>query len=233
MFYVFFEYEIATILFVLVQIAVGEQWTLKQTCLSFLIWGKSWYIFAILCLYAFTFFAFKIVKKNYLAGIATIAVLTVLYIVIVKNFKSRFWYDTVMCYPLGMIYSMYKEKIEKFTADKLYKWCISIAIVSGLVLLAKVFGKNALISVIFGYLLIGILIVLITMRVSFRNKILDWCGKYAFEIFILHHIPMIVLNKTGLTEVNHYLSFGICIIVIPVLAYCFSKAYKKIWALIA
>lgn len=230
---VFLQFIIATVLVVAVKYAVGENFNLKKILLTFLCWESDWFVFAIIFLYLFTYLSFKIAKnKSYLINVLLIAASTALYIIVLRNFRSRFWYDTVLCYPLGMLYSLYKDKIEKLTADRIYKWIVAVFIVGILTAGLKVLGGNALLSVLLGFMLTGIFIVIVTMRVSLHNKALNWFGAHLFEIYLLHRIPMIILNKLGLIKSIPSISFIICIAATMVLSFYYSKIYKKVWGFI-
>ncbi len=231
---VFIQFAIAAVFVMAVKYATGEVFTIRKILLTFLCWENDWFIFAIICLYIFTYLSFIITKsKSQLVSVLLVSLFTVLYIIAMRNFKSRLWYDTVLCYPLGMFFSLYKEKIEKLTANRLYKWIIAIIIVGISTVGLKAFGNNGLIPALLGFMLSGIFIVIFTMRVSLHNKALNWCGAHLFEIYLLHRIPMIILNKIGLIAYNAPISFIICLAVTIGLSYLYSKTYKKVWKLVS
>ena len=64
-------------------------------------------------------------------------------------------------------------------------------------------------------------IVTVTMRVDISNKILEFFGKYLFEIYILMRIPMIILLKFNIT--NTYLFVIISFIITLLIAVLFKK----------
>lgn len=230
---VFLQFAISIVLFLGVKNMVGEKLSLSDVILSFLAWERDWFVLAIIFLYIFTYISFKVIKnKSHLVNIFLVLLFTILYIIIISHFKSRYWYDTVLCYPLGMIWSLYRDKIEKLTADRLYKWIISVIVLGILATGLKVFGNNAIMPVLLGFIFTGIFIVVFTMRVSLNNKVLNWLGKYLFEIYLLHSIPMIILSKLGLISINAPAGFVISLVVTIGLAYLFSKLYKKLWEFI-
>ncbi|MBQ2890170.1 MAG: acyltransferase family protein [Clostridia bacterium] len=231
---VFLQFVIATALLIAVKFAVGEEFTLRRIILTLLSWESDWFIFAIICLYIFTYLGFRIIKsEKHLLGVLTVSLLTILYIIILRNFKSRMFYDTVLCYPLGMLYSLYKDKIEKLTGERIYKWMISVIVIGGLATVFKVFGDKTLIPALLGFILAGIFIVILTMRVSLHNKVLNWFGAHLFEVYLLHRIPMIVLEKIGFIKFSPPLSFIVSLTVTAGLSYLYSKMYKKVWALVS
>ncbi len=230
-FKVWLEYALSVVLLAIISFAISKPVTLKEFFGGIFIYGRSWYIFAILCFYLFTYVAFKLTKRQkMLRGGVLVTIFCILYIAVIQNFKPRFWYDTVLCYPLGMFYSLYREKIEKLVANKLYMWIIALLICGTASIALKVFGNNALIPVLIGFMMTGLFVVFVTMRISFGNKILDWCGKYIYEILILHRIPMTVFDQLGIIKNNPILGFVLSLISTMILSYLFSKLYKKLWS---
>ncbi|MBO5929115.1 MAG: acyltransferase family protein [Clostridia bacterium] len=227
---VLFEFQIATIFSLVYNFLANEQLNFEKILLYFISW-ENWYIFAILCLYTFTFLGFRWLKKNqYHKGIFLVALLTVGYILVMRQLKSRFWYDTVLCYPLGMLWSLYKDKIK---LRNIYQWGAAVLSVLVAAVLLKVFAKESLIAVLIGFLLSCIFIVLCTMRISFHNKVLYWSGKYLFEIYILHRIFQSFVKETGIITFNLYLAFVICAVLTAVSAFYFEKGFKKLWGRIS
>ena len=70
------------------------------------------------------------------------------------------------------------------------------------------------------------------MRVSVHNKVLMWCGKNLFGLYILQRIPMIVLKEVGLASYNKYLFFFASLAITVPLAWLFEKYTGKLWGLI-
>lgn len=231
---VFLQFSFAAVLVLAVRYTIGEELGLKKIILTFLCWNRDWFILAIIFLYIFTYLSFKLIKReNYLLNVIVVFLLTVAYIAIISHFKSRYWYDTALCYPLGMLYSLYKDKIEEMTAERFYKWIISLIVLGIGSVALKVLGGNAIIPVLVGFIFTGVFIVILTMRVSFHNKVLNWCGTHLFEIYLLHHIPMMILNKIGFIKFSAPVSFIISLVITIGLSYLYSKIYKRIWALVS
>lgn len=227
---VLFEFQIAMIFMLVYKFFTNEQLNFKKIVLQLTPWN-NWYIFAILCLYAFTFLAFRWLKNNqYHKGLFLVLLLTVGYIFIIRQFKSRFWYDTVLCYPLGMLWSLYKDKIK---LRNLYQWGTAVLLVLIAAVSLKVFAKESLIAVLIGFLLSCIFIVLCTMRISFHNKVLYWSGKHLFEIYILHRIFQSLVKETGIITYSLHLAFLICAVLTAVSAFYFEKGFKKLWGKIS
>lgn len=80
--------------------------------------NSTWFVFAILVCWGCSWIAFRACKMDYVKSVWLLILLLVLYIIVIKEIKSgHCWYDTILCYPLGMIVSFNMEKIN----DRLFK----------------------------------------------------------------------------------------------------------------
>ena len=229
-----FRFDTAVCLFLILDIILygsAFPYSVKDVALSFVAWSSvgnsNWYIFAILFAYFFTFISYKVCNKNYeLLNIAIIVVFCCVYIVIMHIIKESYWYNTILCYPLGMIWSLYKEKI-RIIFQNIWIWIFGISL-SFIIQSMSFIVQNIFITMI-SYIAFTILIVLLTMKVSINNKILAWCGKHLFGIFILQRIPMIILKEFGIYDINIYLSFIVSVVVTLLLSAIYDALIDKVW----
>ena len=200
-FKVWYHFALAILLFAVVNIILDRNITVKNILLSFIgaetIGNSSWYIITTIVLYIFTFVAFLIFRKNHILGALTVFALTIGFIIVMRsNGASVPWYKTVTAYPLGMLFALSKDKIEKLMKNNLVLYIGSLVVFgTGLVVFNKLFTSAQYIQYnIQSFFFAGVLI-LITMKVSVGNKILAFFGKYTFEIYILQRIPMLLLRN--------------------------------------
>ena len=73
-----------------------------------------------------------------------------------------------------------------------------------------------------------LLIVFLSMKIMFKNKILSWFGTYVFEIYILQRLPMNFGKFMHWNEQNIYLYFLFCFVVTLLLAVGFKEITKRI-----
>lgn len=235
---VWVEFSISMVIALIVQYILGYEITVRDISLSLFalqrIGYSSWYVFAILILYVITYIAFRIsipfsrkINEFKLRVLFTI-ILTIGYIAIMQGFKARHWYDTVLCYPIGMLWSLYRNQIEKI-CQKIYLWIIAVGIVGIMTVMVKMSNSDLIIYGILSMILSCLFIILITMRVSISNKILNWFGQHLFEIYLLHRIPMMICESMGVMNYNPYISFTICIASTLFLAFVFKKGYQRLW----
>lgn len=203
------KFDIAVLIFGVVSYILNIKYDIKTILLSFIGWeslgNSNWYIFAILVLYLITYLIFKLVKSKDIIRIGLITLFTILYMLIISIFKDACWYDTVLCYPLGMWFSLYKEKIEEKFKNKPKYYYISL-IISLIVLgTSLVFRKNIYIySTIYVASFVSC-VVLLSMKVKLNSNFLKFMGTNVFYIYIYQRIPMMILDKYDIYFGNRYL----------------------------
>ncbi|MCM1286163.1 MAG: acyltransferase family protein [Acetobacter sp.] len=200
---VLFNFDVAIMLFLIVQTAFGNTYTFTRILTTLVGWtaigNSNWYIFAILILYIITYIAFMIGKNNEKAVLAVAFSLTIVYMIVMYFVQATRYYDTAILYPLGMLLYVYKDKLENLFKSKKWTYYVTFAVCLVLFLLSYIL-KAYLSYGIIKNALFGILVLLLTMKVQVHNNILEFCGKHLFSIFILQRIPMIILKNVGLNE---------------------------------
>lgn len=236
----YFRFDIAIIIFALVQLALGKVFPAKQYILSLTGWdsvgNSNWYIFAIVVAYAVTFIAFEIGrdKGKYVvsAAILTVGILSYIYILAHFKLKDAYWFDTIICYACGVWYSLLREKVEKIINHNVFIYIATLLItVAGTLYFMKTRG-NSFVHRELCMLFFTAFVVVLSMRVSFHNKVLMWCGQHLFGLYILQRIPMIIFRAVGVADFNIYLYFVLCLVVTVPMSYLFEKYTGKLWKLI-
>lgn len=227
-----FNFDCAVVLYLILGLLLGSNFTAKQILLSLIGWdslgNSNWYIFVILVLYVLTYLAFAIFpKKSPYLSVTILGVIVCALIYITRRYHIRdvYWYDTMLCYILGMGYSLVKQYVEKILNKNGIIWLASLLLSVGLYVALKGRGIWDLAA----NLMFTIALVILTMRVTLHNKVLQWCGEHLFELYILQRIPMIVLDKLGLLEFNACLGFVVCVIVAVLLSIGFGFVTNLAW----
>ena len=233
---VFIHYDIAVVVFFVLGHLTGVKYPIKRLLLSLVgldgVGNSVWFIVVIIALYIVTFFAFVLVRRNIIAGTLITTVLSVGLVVFFYYFRQGqyWWYDTVMCYPLGMWYAIAKPHIDKALLPSFAKWfaCTAVSVAAFIALRELRFSMNGSRTVfIFEALMFALVIALASMRISIDNPILCWFGKRVFGIYILQRIPMIVLSYFGLNG-KPFLFSAACFAITIVLAEFFERMTDKL-----
>lgn len=228
------HFDIFVLLFLIVQLILGKRYSVSDIILSFIGWesfgNQNWYIFVILLLYLFTYLAFMLFKKNDKLSVAAVAVMTAAMIIILYFVKPKYWWDTAMCYPLGMAYFLVQDKVEAFlNRKKMYYYmflALSVICIAAFLGLYYFAGRNAF-SIILKHIAFAVFILLITMKVKIDNPILNFCGRNLFLLYIIHMLPIIVLQHLHIDR-NPVLFIAVTWVCTIVLTIFFSRLLKII-----
>jgi membrane-bound acyltransferase YfiQ involved in biofilm formation len=229
LFKVWYHFAIAVGLYLILALWLHEDYGVMRIALSFIGWdsigNSNWYIFATLCMYLFTWLAFTIFRKNHTLAASALAVLAVGYILLMRQLKGLWWYDTALVYPAGVFYGLYQEKIEKHLLKSTW---FALAICTGLFALCFILQEGLLwregMAVFFA---LAILCASFVFKVG--NPVLSFLGKYTFEIYILQRIPMILLRNVF---ANQYVYLAVSFVVTLLLAVLFQRLLTRLDTLI-
>ena len=225
------QFDVAIVLFIITDLWLEKKLTISKILLAFIGWesigNSNWYIFAVLCLYIITYIAGKISKNNYNLLILSVIIGCCFYtLFLYLAGKPIYYYDTIICYPAGMVYSLNFEKINIWLQKKKVNLLLNGAGAFALCIASHVAQKkieNESIQFIFiciKNMSFAWVIVALTTFLVIANPVLSWLGKYVFEIYILQRIPMAVFKSV---IANKYLYFCICWIVTILLAIVMKK----------
>ena len=203
------HFDIAVLLFVVLDALLGtlQDYSLPQILLSFTGWeavgNSNWYIFAVLILYVVTYLAFAVFgsRGKYMPALCAATLLTCMYMVLVSRVKETHWFDTVLLYPLGMWYSVFRETIDRAMQKHKWLWYAACIVCAAVFLVTHIKKQDAFVYLELQYLFMTALFVLATMKLDVCNPILVFFGKHLFEIYILMRIPMMLLQRFGVTNV--------------------------------
>ena len=121
-----------------------------------------------------------------------------IYIGVMKCFRSSYWYNTILCYPLGMLVSKYIDGIEQFFSSAKNYYLVFIFNTFATCILGSYNlnnGDDSLVYMLFA-IIFSIDVLLIIVKFDINNPILHFFGKYCFEIYLLQRIPV----NTGQAE---------------------------------
>lgn len=225
----FINFSIAIGLYIIVNLVLGNNYSVSKILLSFTgyesIGNSNWYMLAIFSFYIFIMICFneKIKMKN-IYRILSLTILIGIYIYLIGHFKDNYYVDTILCFPLGMLYSYYSEKINSLLKKNYYLFYIILLIVFGLSFYISRHYMNIwfynMLAVVF-----SILMVITTMKFHFKNIIMAFLGNHVFWIYILQRIPMIILKD----QFNKYLYLVIALMITIILSYVIKKIVDNVW----
>ncbi len=196
------NFNIAVVVFALISLFTPNDYTIKNYILSFTGWesvgNSNWYIFVILLCYFITYLSFRKCVGNsgsYAKGAIVSITLLLILMIVLSFFKESWWYDTMLCFGAGIIFSLLRERIEPVA--KKYYWIVILILLLLLIGLSYVpFSMNGLVYNIYCSIFC-LLIVMLTMKVKINNLALIWAGKNLFPLYIYQRVPMILFSTIG------------------------------------
>lgn len=225
---VLLHFDFAVILFLILQYCLGNNFETTKILLSFLAWdsigNSNWFIFAIIMTYIFTYISFSL-KLRHFWPIFAVSAFTCVYIVLLYFTKKSepWWYDTILCFPVGMLYSYYKDQIECKVMEKRCRFILFCVVLLGVffVCRSEILGFTS-ITQHFAAVSFALILPCFSRMIIFDSKILKWFGEQVFGIYILQRIPMLFFKEMGLAN-NLYIYFLLCFVFTLLLAVGFKK----------
>lgn len=146
---------------------------------------NTWYIVVILLFYCIFYCSIKLSKGNKTVIIISNIVGVIIFILFCIMVKwGIYWYNSVLCFPLGIFWSAKKEKIDGFLQKKY--WLKLVVIAFSYNLSEKCLNNFNYNVVCYNItvMLFCALIFCFLMKNTFNNRLLRFLGLISFEIYI-------------------------------------------------
>lgn len=162
----------------------------------------SWYVISILAFYAVFALMLKLFKNRRRLPLYA-AVYTALYIALLRtaNFGA-WWYNTAPLLPLGMLYALQEDAAVCFLKRRY--WFLSIpcwllfAAMYNITdrLMGSQYGSMLCVAcTVLTAALCMLSLVTLLMKLRIGNSVLDFLGKYSYEIYLCQGICMVLLRS--------------------------------------
>jgi hypothetical protein len=224
------NFDVAVLAFVILDLILSIDITPSKALLSLTGWesvgNSNWYIFVILVCYLAVYISHKITPPQFAVyQTFTLIVICAFCIAILSVTKGSYWYNTMLSFPAGYVYSQYKNQLEHFVKSH-YLSCLIILLVIFAVLHIKPYLE--VVSYNIQSIAFALLVVLLTMKMKIDNKWLLWMGVNLFPLYIYQRIPMIAMRETlGNDFIKNYtIVYVIACLAITVLIAKFYKYWQ-------
>lgn len=224
-----FVFDLAVFMYLIVGVIKGNTYSSKQIILSFIGWdslgNSNWFMFDILILYLITYIIAKIFdNKLNKKAIISITIVSLILIVGLHKYKQLWWYDTLLCYSIGMIYALYENEINKIFQSKYYLIILILATI--LFGTTYILEKYSILFNLINAIIFSLWYTIIMYKIKIGNNCLEFLGKYSYEIYILQRIPDILCIKQ---ESNPVIMFPVCFGITIILSLLFKKFVGIVW----
>lgn len=228
-------FDIAVLLYLILQSTLGNSFPIENYILCWTgylnIGNSNWFVFDILVLYLITHIAFVCNRRYNLSNNAIVILVSIcsflFWLVLLLIDKGNYWFDTVLCFPMGMLFFMYKTRIERISNKTYYT---TISIVALFFILTYTVGISPVVLTIKNCLFVS-LVILLSLKIRIDNGLLRWLGIHSFSIYILQRLPMILYAHMGWnTNAVMYMIVVACTTFVLSIVYdsLTSKLIKKI-----
>ncbi|MBR6101890.1 MAG: hypothetical protein IKP95_05645 [Ruminococcus sp.] len=204
-------FVITVILFMTVGIASGRSYGIKTVLLSFVgirsVGNSTWYVVAILFMWAFSYVSFK---QKMIPPLILMTALTTVYFVVMMHFMGDIYYNTVAAYLLGMVCASYNDRVIACISQNKMFYPLLTGVCGSMALGG--FFKRLL--PVYELCIIAFCVFLLLFSIKFQvdNKVLRFLNSYSLEIYLIQRIPMILLrNVTTVNLIYFILSFALTI----------------------
>lgn len=232
------NFDIAVVFFTIIGLLIGNDISISRFCLSLTAWdsvgNSNWYIFVILLCYILTFLNFRFLKS----GGGILCILLAISAGILSMYKGTWWYNTILAYGIGVLFSEYKDKILKTWETRYYRNLAQITgiFISVLILylywyepLKGEYEKLGALVFNFMSMAFALTVVMVSMRISVDNTVLRWLGKNLFPFYIYQRLPMIVFSYIlGNEIIIAYPTLFFCLCLAVTIAICFGYKYIRV-----
>ena len=196
----------------------------------------NWFLFVILLCYFLCSIVYLFKWRNKYIPIVLIAAGIVAYFLFMLLFKRdlTYWYDTVICFPLGMFAALYKDKINSVLSKNK-----AIPITFMVMSLAEIVLMAVIVKAIVGYyepnafimipnnICLCLFFVCLTKLFTLKSPVLEYLGKASFAIFFMHMFVINCFIDIG-TIPNEHLNYLVLFIASAAIGIPFYYIYKLV-----
>lgn len=194
------NFDVGVACFIAAGLALGTEITVAHAVLALAGWTSvgvpDWYMFVILCCYGMTYAAFRLLpgRREAAAWLVLGGVVALeMALAVLKNGRP-WWYNTAVCYPAGVLFSLHRE------------WAVGFcrrhcgAVFCGLAATFVFLHAQGFLPECRGLtynleaLAFVLLVVVATMKVEIGNPALKWLGEHLFPFYVYHMLPMMLIG---------------------------------------
>ena len=189
-FILFVKFQIILLFFLLTNIFIFKhKISIKLYLLSVIfkssLGNSNWFAFTIIILYIYTYISFIFIKNIDFIGIIILNILCFFHVLIIYEYyypSKIYAVDTVFCFSTGFFYSIMKNYLDKvIQKNDIYFF---------LVVSANIFS---------------LIIVLISMKIKFKNELLEFLSSHSYSIYLLQRLVMWIIFKYKIFKYSDFI----------------------------
>ncbi|MCQ2596886.1 MAG: acyltransferase [Treponema sp.] len=231
------KFAICVLLYVILAFIMKTDLTVSKVVLSFLglssVGNSAWYIFYMLFSYVVIYLSFRFINNNKIS-LAILFLIFIIYTGIIYHvkFDSPAYYLVSFVLPFGILFSMLKERFIVIFEKHYVLAFLTLILLYACSFLCRHFFKLGGWAYSFTAIAFTLVLILFTLKVHFKNNIIQYLGNHVFEIFILQRIPMIALKPfyilwSGVRPYSYLIYFILCLGCTLVLTYIMRLFFER------
>lgn len=233
LFKTWYHFAIVICMFAVVSIGIRKlEYTPAEVVLGFTgyvsLGNSNWYMFVTFALYVIVFLSFFIMRKSKTLAVCLVFVLTVALALWENEMGlANTWFNTVFCFPAGMVFSLVKPYADKILMKNDLVWFAGF---TACLVVFGFFSQNRGESIIHHNLFaifFAVTVTVMMMKIQIRSTILDWFSQHIFSFFILQRIPMLLLRHYGYAH-EPYFYVIMCFFITVVMSMFFDAVMDKL-----
>lgn len=205
LFNMWFNFAVAITIFFVVGKLYGDVVTMKQLALSYVGWSSlfnsAWYMFMMFCVYIITIIAMSISKNNRQL-VTSGFTLTLFLFYIIARYKMPHWYNTILCYPFGMLVKLNEDKLKQLVSSN---WLYYFVNISVLFVISYMFANQQTISYSIYSMLFLTVMTVFCVKFKLSNRILSFISGLTFEIYIYQRLFFRIFISLGISSSGVFL----------------------------
>ena len=227
----FIKYQIILLIYLFNNIMLGINISFKRYMKAAFfqkdIGNSYWFAFTIILLYIYSFLSFIFINKKYnLFGIIIISIICYFHTLILYHFFHKneiIFVETIICFVFGFYYSFFKQYSDLIImkSDIIY-YGIMIYSILAYYKFYTIKQKNVF-NISMKNLGLNFVLVLITMKIQFKNEFLDLLSCHSYSIYLLQRLVMIYIKKKGYFRNNGFIQFYIEFLIVILISIIFDK----------
>lgn len=231
-FKLWYHFALMICMFIVICLIMNKDYTVTDYLLAFTgyksIGNDNWYLFVTFALYIVVFLSFMVFRKSNTLAVVSVFILTLAFVFIEKKLElPPRYYDTILCFPLGMLFSLIKPYVDKILMKNDIIWLGAVTVVFTTCMYASQNRYEAFDFRVLFMCTSPILITLLMMKLQCRSSILDWFGNHIFSFFMLQRIPMRLLDHFNFNN-EPYLFIGLSFFGTVLIATVFDEVTDRL-----
>lgn len=205
LFNMWFNFAVAITIFFIVGNMYGDTVSMKQLGLSYIGWSSlfnsAWYMFMMFCVYIITIASMKI-SKNDNQLVISIFVFTLFLFYLIARYKMPHWYNTILCYPFGMLIKLNEDKLKQLINSNWSYYFVNVIV---LFAISYMFANQQTISYSIYSMLFLTVMTVFCVKFKLSNRILSFISGLTFEIYIYQRLFFRIFISMGIGATGVFL----------------------------